>query len=60
MIDISLTSTPNELGKVILKDFYNKLEANLMLELSIERKIRETTLAQTMIDLRKTHVCLFP
>lgn len=41
---------PIELGKGITKDLYNKLDAKWKWALSIERKIRETTLAQTMCN----------
>lgn len=46
--------TPIGLGKGILEELYNKMDSKWEWELSTERQIKETTLAQTMPDLGKT------
>lgn len=55
---IKFKYTPIELGKGNPRDLYNIFNAKKKWALSTKRKIRETTLAQIMHDLGKTHMSI--
>lgn len=55
---INFKYTPIELGKALPKDLYNRIDSKWKWELSTKRQIRETNVAQIMIDLRKTHMSI--
>ena len=55
---VNFKYTPIELGKELLEKLYNKIDSKWKWELSIERKIRETTLVHTMLDLGKNHMSI--
>lgn len=60
MIDmmIKFRHTPLELGDGFPTRFYKQIDAKWKWALSTEKKIRETTLAQVMPDLGKTHMSI--
>lgn len=51
---VNFKYTPIDLGKLILKELYNKVDAKWKWALPTKRHIREATLAQIMHELNKS------